>query len=629
MADEVIYNDPTPNNFPNDYNKSQVDSRVALRSDSVKHKMKGHDVREGIYQSMEISSVVAGQADKKSTNAEKISKDTQNRFNVQINGQDYDNESKDARYSPADNKTYKVLTDRLNAMDKKPQQAVDNLQIGGRNLVLSSADNSHIGITDNRYKVFKLSVDEMNSKIFTVSTYLKDIENTDGVSIGLSMANPNDGMSYVDADIVKIGSNSYASGVIDLSGISNYKDYNCMIIYSGKGDWAGSDGKAITSYNRQVEKGNKATDWTPAPEDSHHHQAFRMGTRFFAHRGAQSIAPENSRPAIQKAGNHAGVEIDIHTTADGRWVVMHDGTVNRTTDGSGAISSFTFADLRKLKLKDPSNSRIVKFNDSDLVIPTLEEALIECKNRQLIPVIEIKVDGTDKYTSDDYDQLINIIKRFGVEDEMMFISFDYQALQEVKRRMPLVEVSYLVHTINSDLMAQAQQLGVNSGLDSNYTAAGVTANNVARCHNMGLKVGVWTFKDDSQRNKFINMGVDFITTNSLSGERRFAELQYKTGYNHYVKNEVNYKSIVQETAPSEVNVQFIAEAKAAKKGDVFATLPDWAAPNYRLWNICLVRISGGVTPGTFDIEGNNIKVGFNWDKMSGGGWVTGNVTYHV
>ena len=144
---------------------------------------------------------------------------------------------------------------------------VDNLSYENRNLVLSSADNSHIGITDNRYKVFKLSVDEMNSKIFTVSTYLKDIENTDGVSIGLSMANPNDGYRYVNADIVQIGSNSYASGVIDLSGISNYKDYHYMLIYSGKGDWAGSDGKAITSYNRQVEKGTKATDWTPAPED--------------------------------------------------------------------------------------------------------------------------------------------------------------------------------------------------------------------------------------------------------------------------------------------------------------------------------------------------------------------------
>ena len=141
-------------------------------------------------------------------------------------------------------------------------------EITGRNLVLNSADNSHIGITDNRYKVFKLSVDEMDSKIFTVSTYLKDIENTDGISIVLSMANPNHGYRYVNADIVQIGSNSYASGVIDLSGLSNYKDYNYMIIYSGKGDWAGSDGKAITSYNRKVEKGNKATDWSPAPEDN-------------------------------------------------------------------------------------------------------------------------------------------------------------------------------------------------------------------------------------------------------------------------------------------------------------------------------------------------------------------------
>ena len=103
-------------------------------------------------------------------------------------------------------------------------------EITGRNLVLNSADNYHISNTNNRYKVFKLSVDEMDSKIFTVSTYLKDIENTDGISIGLSMAHVGAGVRCVDADIVKIGGNSYASGVINLGGLSNYKDYNYMII---------------------------------------------------------------------------------------------------------------------------------------------------------------------------------------------------------------------------------------------------------------------------------------------------------------------------------------------------------------------------------------------------------------
>lgn len=115
----VRYDDSTPNNFPNDYGKGGVDKRVLLRTKSIEHKKRGHDVREGVAQGVEIASVVAGEANQRSKSSEKLSKDTQKRFELQISGQDYDNESKDARYSPIDNKTYPVLSKRLNAIDKK------------------------------------------------------------------------------------------------------------------------------------------------------------------------------------------------------------------------------------------------------------------------------------------------------------------------------------------------------------------------------------------------------------------------------------------------------------------------------------------------------------------------------
>src|SRR5699024_5457148 len=119
----------------------------------------------------------------------------------------------------------------------------------------------------------------------------------------------------------------------------------------------------------------------------------------------------------------------------GVWMVMHDGTVDRMTNGSGAISSFTYQDIRKLRFDAGNN--LNKYPDEALIIPTLEEALADCKDHRLIPVIEIKVDDTDRYTKDNYDELVRLINKFDLKDECMFISFDYNALVEVKKRLPL------------------------------------------------------------------------------------------------------------------------------------------------------------------------------------------------
>ena len=183
------------------------------------------------------------------------------------------------------------------------------------------------------------------------------------------------------------------------------------------------------------------------------HPAFRLSTRFFAHRGAQSVKPENSLPALKGVTNHSGFEIDIHQTKDGKWVVMHDGNIDRMTDKKGAISSYTLAQLRAIPISKGTN--VARYSAAELVIPTLEEALVIAKDRQLIPVIEIKKDSTDNYTSASYDSLVDLIKKYNVQDEMMFISFDYNSLKEVKKRLPDVEVSWLTSSITDTYIRAA------------------------------------------------------------------------------------------------------------------------------------------------------------------------------
>lgn len=361
-----------------------------------------------------------------------------------------------------------------------------------------------------------------------------------------------------------------------------------------------------------------------------HHQAFRKGTRFFAHRGAQSIAPENSLPAIQKTSNHAGVEIDIHCTSDGKWVVMHDGKVDRMTNGSGAISSFTYADIRKLRID--TGSLVENYKDSELLIPSLQEALTVCKDKRLIPVVEIKADSSDHYTADNWDYLAEIITRYGLQDEMMFISFNFQALQEIKKRLPLVEVSYLVNDITGAYITQASQLGVNSGLDVKFTGAGVTDENVFKCHQAGLKLGVWTTKDDSNRNNLVGIGVDFITTNSLSGELRYQALDLQNGW----RNHSGVVSCVEEVSPGSIQLYFAVYGGDNTYGSTLADLPDWAVPANFKWMPCTIRATHGVSIGSVNLGygtgSNHISIGLGWENIHGkteGDWVFCIITYHI
>lgn len=395
-------------------------------------------------------------------------------------------------------------------------------------------------------------------------------------------------------------------------------------------DLHGTADKATTASNSDNFAGHSY-------DDALGHEAFRRGTRFFAHRGAQAIAPENSLPALKKVNNHSGFEIDIHQTSDGRWVVMHDGNIDRMTSKKGAISSYTFNQLRNIPISKGSSA--YRYMASELVIPSLEEALTVAKDKRLTPVIEIKKDSTDNYTSASYDSLVAIIKKFNVEKEMMFISFDYNSLVEVKKRMPLVEVSYLTSDFTQELIDKAVALGVNSGIDADYTNSHFNTRNVQLAHNAGLKVGAWTTADDSKRNTLLAMGVDFITTNSLSGELRYAELTLQHGWKNN-SGQTHLWSYVTEIAPGKILLHFNIYGGDRTHFTVIANLPDWASPNSELWSPAVVRTDKGASIGTFDItyphndyiNQSALGVGLNWDDVTSNDarhWVSGDVVYYI
>lgn len=125
-----------------------------------------------------------------------------------------------------------------------------------------------------------------------------------------------------------------------------------------------------------------------------------------AHRGDWRYAPENSIPAIKNAINMGVdiVEVDIQRTEDGRFILMHDATLNRTTTGKGKISEWTLDSIRTLRLK---NGIGIKTKE---IVPTLEEALLIMKDKILI-----NLDKADRY----FDEIFPILEKTGTTHQVI------------------------------------------------------------------------------------------------------------------------------------------------------------------------------------------------------------------
>ena len=137
-----------------------------------------------------------------------------------------------------------------------------------------------------------------------------------------------------------------------------------------------------------------------------------------AHRAAHLVHPENSLPAIQRAIDLGVdiIELDVKVTKDGVPVLMHDGTINRTTTGSGKPSDFTFEEIRRFRL-------IHKGDTTEEVSPTFEEALVMVKDK-VHDDIDIK--------TDQLDSIIAVIKKVECTDQVFWFDNDYEALQYVR-----------------------------------------------------------------------------------------------------------------------------------------------------------------------------------------------------
>lgn len=224
-----------------------------------------------------------------------------------------------------------------------------------------------------------------------------------------------------------------------------------------------------------------------------------------AHRGASGLEPENTHAAFIAAGNRSyyGIETDIHKTADGYYVIMHDASTLRMTGDDLLIGQATYQTLRSMQIKEKNGNK----NRSDLRIPNLEEYIGICRHYEKIAVLELK----DDFTAEDIDEICSAVEKFGYMSQTVFISFKFQNLVLLRERCPDQAAQFLIREFEDGLIARLSEYKLD--LDIKHTA--LTEENIKACHDAGIKVNCWTVDDPQDAYRLIGYGVDYITTNIL------------------------------------------------------------------------------------------------------------------
>jgi glycerophosphoryl diester phosphodiesterase len=226
-----------------------------------------------------------------------------------------------------------------------------------------------------------------------------------------------------------------------------------------------------------------------------------------AHRGFSGGAPENTLAAFKKAIEVGSdmIELDIRFSKDGQVVVLHDDTLDRTTNGRGKVADYS---LKELKQFDAGSWFAPQFSGEQ--IPTLKEVLELAKGRTLVN-IEVKDESLGQYKITDLaDRALQEVKKAGMEDQVIFVSFYPPALEQIKERDSRIRVGLLYHRPWNSLheVTGGRPFPV-LGLRNSY----LTKGKIAKIRQQGMKVNVYTVNSEEEMEQFIRWGVDGIITN--------------------------------------------------------------------------------------------------------------------
>jgi glycerophosphoryl diester phosphodiesterase len=232
--------------------------------------------------------------------------------------------------------------------------------------------------------------------------------------------------------------------------------------------------------------------------------------RIIAHRGGGSLAPENTIAAIRCGHEHGyrAVEIDVKLAADGVAVLMHDATLERTTNGAGAVRARTWPELSRL---DAGSWHSAAFRGEpvagfEAVARFLREAGM-CVN------VEIKPNPGDEALTG--ERVANLCARYwrGAAVPPLLSSFSVASLEEAQRAQPQLPRALLEDHPGPADIARLAALGCAS---LNCDHAGIDREGIAAFHRAGYRVLAYTVNDPDRAQALLDWGIDGVITDNLA-----------------------------------------------------------------------------------------------------------------
>ena len=224
-----------------------------------------------------------------------------------------------------------------------------------------------------------------------------------------------------------------------------------------------------------------------------------------AHRGLSGLETENTHAAFVAAGNRSyyGIETDVHRTLDGKYVTIHDDNTARVAVDKLVVEESTYDTLRNLLLKQKDGNK----GRTDIRIPSLAEYVTICKSYEKICILELK----NHFEGEDIDNICRIIQDLDYMQGVVFISFDFDNLVQVKERFPEHPVQFLTDKCDAALIEKL--VAYRMDLDIHYS--GVNPEMVKSCKEAGIRINCWTVDTVEEAQRVSDCGVDYITSNIL------------------------------------------------------------------------------------------------------------------
>lgn len=257
--------------------------------------------------------------------------------------------------------------------------------------------------------------------------------------------------------------------------------------------------------------------------------------RVIGHRGAAGEAPENTLPSFQRAlaDGAALVELDVYGTRDGAVVIIHDETVDRTTDGHGRVAELSLIEIKRLDAgyrftKD--GGRTYPYRGQRIEIPTLAELFSSLP--QIRAIIEIKQSNPPMVK-----RVIDVIRAAGKESDVLLATEEDPIMVDIRAEvresnLPIAtgfcygEVAAFIAWLERGCAESYHPPGQAMQLPCEYQGRTlVNRQTLAAAHALGVEMFVWTINDPAEMDRLLGLGVDGIITDYPSPLRALLVIQ--------------------------------------------------------------------------------------------------------